>query len=139
MTQQEIQERNKDIALMLDWKEYKPENNWFWGKKEMTYYKGFDKVTWTTPRVYMKFFEFHSDWRWLMDAVEFIEKLEYDFHGKIIVFTHGNNCTIQGSKLVTTTENFHPAIFLDYYGTDKKEAVFLAVAQFAKLYNNKQL
>ena len=66
MTQPEIQECNKQIALMLGWKEHKLENNWFWGKKEMTYYKGFDKVNWSTPRVYIKYFKFHSNWNWLM-------------------------------------------------------------------------
>lgn len=31
MTQPEIQECNKQIALMLGWKEHKLENNWFLG------------------------------------------------------------------------------------------------------------
>jgi hypothetical protein len=55
------------------------------------------------------------------------------------VYISSNNYTIQGSKLRTNPENFHPALFMDFYGKDKIEAVFIAVSNFAKKYNNKEL
>jgi hypothetical protein len=87
MTQQEIQERNKQIALMLGY-----------------------KTTWLDKLFYTWKCRFLYDWNLLMEAVEFIEKLNKT--DKEIVWT----------KAAT-----------------KKEAVFIAVSDFAKLYNNKEL
>lgn len=65
MTQQEIQDRNKEIARMLGYK-----TNWL------------DKLfyTWKCRFLY--------DWNLLMEAVEFIEKSKYD------VVTAKNSCGI---------------------------------------------
>jgi hypothetical protein len=133
MTQPEIQECNKQIALMLGWKEHKLENNWFWGKKEMTYYKGFDKVNWSTPRVYIKYFKFHSNWNWLMEAVEFIEKLGYEslLGGSEYYYPE------KGMRYIKSFIKDDINIFQE--SKDKKEATFIAVSDFAKLYNNKEL
>jgi hypothetical protein len=123
MTQQEIQERSEQIALMVG---HKISEN-----KEC--FKLPNKNGWINLEI------FHLDWGYLMEAVEFIEKLQYEFHGKIVAYISGNNCTIQGSKLNTNPENFHPALFMDFYGKDKQEAVFTAVSNFAKMFNNKEL
>ena len=66
MTQQEIQERNKQIALMLGWKitdgiiSYIPEESSF--QHEVGYSAS-------------GFLQFDSDWNWLMETVEFIQSL----------------------------------------------------------------
>jgi hypothetical protein len=107
MTQQEIQERNKQIALML-------------GKKEqLEYWK-----QWVDIESKLKW---HSDWNWLMEAVEFIEK-SADWSLECL---HIDNKVI--FQVMVPLGNIN--IVLE----DKKEAVFIAVSQFAKLYNNKQL
>jgi hypothetical protein len=70
--------------------------------------------------------QFHSDWNWLMEAVEFIEKIDMskfrvDICGKIVKIDTSNE------EIVWTSTTF------------KKEAVFIAVSDFAKRYNNKEL
>lgn len=87
----------------------------------MTYYFGFDKVTWNTPRVYTKYFKYHSDWNWLMEAVEFIESKGYD------VFINGLYCRITDSGMGDFEVESGEV-------SNKKEAVFIAVSDFAKLY-----
>jgi hypothetical protein len=146
MTQQE---RDVEIVLMLGWK-----NSFAHKIDQYGYYQTVDGYS--TPyrntldeqaveyqsdknAFAVEDLQFQTDWNWLMDAIEFIEKLEYEFHGKIVVYINGNNCTIQGSKLRTNPENFHPALFMDFYGKDKIEVAFIAVSDFAKLYNNKEL
>jgi len=115
MTQQEIQERNEQIALMLG---YEISEN-----KEC--FKLPNKNGWITLEV------FYSDWNWLIEASEFIEEQ------RIAVYIHSNHCIIQ--SIGTKENNFTPITYCDTYGTDKKEAVFIAVSDFAKLYNEKKL
>jgi hypothetical protein len=67
---------------------------------------------------------FHSDWNWLMEAVEFIEKRNYTF---IIEDKH---CYYYKQFLREAKSGI---------GKSKKEAVFLAVSDFAKLYNEEKL
>jgi hypothetical protein len=131
MAQQEVQERNKQIALMLGWKEYKPERNWFWGKKKMTYYKGFDKVTWSTPRVYVDYFKFHSDWNWLMEAIRFIQKKSFD----ITIDFFSSTGILKTDAFVSKNSD----IIIESLGKEDIEAMFEIVSDFAKLYNEKKL
>jgi hypothetical protein len=70
--------------------------------------------------------KFHSDWNWLMEAVEFIEHKGYD------VFINGLYCRITDSGLSDFEIESGEAL-------NKKEAVFLAVSDFAKLYNEGKL
>ena len=93
MTQQEIQERNKEIALMLG-DEYEH--------------------------------SYHLDWNWLMEAVEFIEKNNYTFiiEDKHCYYYHYKQFLRESKSGI---------------GKSKKEAVFIAVSDFAKLYNDKTL
>jgi len=135
MTQQEIQERNKQIALML-------------GKlpKEIP----FLGYCYSIP-------EFHSDWNWLMEAVEFVKKNirtsnntekasnkeifidEWEFkvakyYLRIIQWTNAgwrmfDDKNRNLSMLYIVGENCESEI----------EAVFKIVSDFAKLYNNKEL
>jgi hypothetical protein len=116
MTQKEIQERNKQIALMLGWK-YKDK---IWLKKHPV-----EKDRWMVAS-YTNNFLFHSDWNWLMEAVEFIESKGYEigiFANRVEIIT-----TIEEERLFKAG------------GKTKKEAVFIAVSDFAKnhnLYNKK--
>jgi hypothetical protein len=117
MTQQEIQERNEQIALMLGFK-YKNQAK-YWGKYPLDNNSFLSKLGY----VMMNNLKFHSDWNWIMEAVEFIEKI---YNNQPVYFGH-NNCVIFSPKTIRSK------------GKDKKEAVFIAVSDFAKLYNNKQL
>ena len=121
MTQQEIQERNKQIALMLGM-EYEPHSHT---------YRLNDMIC--TQLV------FHSDWNWLMEAVYHLElKLV-----KPVNITQGM-CTISRGY---AGESKEPYVRVDKWRMGsrefnydyKKEAVFIAVSDFAKLYNNESL
>jgi len=112
MTQKEIQERNKQIALMrvMNNDAFLLEQN----------------IKASTGLCHLKF---HSDWNWLMEAVEFIEKIgETDKHYGTLVD-------------ITTTYIKIGKITIDLKLTliSKIEAVFIAVSDFAKLYNEKKL
>jgi|LakMenEpi03Aug12_release.lakeMendotaPanAssembly.Ray.scaffolds.fasta_scaffold88259_6 hypothetical protein len=127
MTQQEIQERNKQIALMMGAIDYKADK-WYklGGYKEHIYFPN-----WNYPNRFLeKDLKFHSDWNWLMEAVEFIEKQRYE----VIFFNH-YNWVEHGRCCIRDYKNSE----LIYISSDyKKEAVFIAVSDFAKLfsYNN---
>lgn len=75
MTQEEIQERNKQIALMLGLKPLsKPYDGAFTS----------DDKTYNSFRIFFnglledeswyEYPKFHSDWNWLMEAVDFVEE-----------------------------------------------------------------
>jgi hypothetical protein len=113
MTQQEIQERNKQIALMFG-KKY--ENNRIVIHCRNVFGVNPSGETWQEC-------SYHSDWNWLMEAVEFIEKV---YNNQPIYFGH-KNCVIFSPKTIKSK------------GKDKKEAVFIAVSDFAKLYNENKL
>jgi hypothetical protein len=121
MLEEEIIERNKDISLMLGGKFVKSKGRW-----------NLDIF----PDVKSDYdLKFHKDWNWLMESVNFVEKLYYDFHGYIGVHITSNSCTLQGTKLRLSPDNYHPALFMQFYGIDKKEATFIALSEFAKKYN----
>lgn len=127
MTQQEIQERNKQIALMLG---MKIEGTYITNRKE------FNSLLHSIEDT----LKFHSDWNWLMEAVEFIEnKLKLG----TVISNMGfgiNNQYIninRGVSIVDETID-NPSKIMGKSST-KKEAVFIAVSDFAKLYNNKEL
>jgi predicted FMN-binding regulatory protein PaiB len=111
MTQQEIQERNKQIALMMGAIDYKADK-WYklGGYKEHIYFPN-----WNYPNRFLeKDLKFHSDWNWLMEAIQFLKK---HFESKDRYWT-----TIEIYPLYSNIED-----------------VFIVVSDFAKLYNNKEL
>jgi hypothetical protein len=116
MKQQEQQERNIEIVKMLG--------------KELRYQE--DSITiWSDDKKSSYGLLYHPSWEMLMSAVDFIEKQ------KIAVYINSNNCVIQS---IGNKENkFKPTTYQDVYGSDKKEAVFIAVSEFAKLYNENKL
>lgn len=119
MTLQEIQERNKQIALMLDWKYVEDGDVW---NPNMTHDYSF-------VRSYEM--KFHSDWNWLMKAVEFIENIEVDEFGYIVEMLPGM------SRIYLSRNNY--TILSTEPKSSRKEATFTAVSDFAKLYNEKKL
>ncbi len=70
--------------------------------------------------------DFNKNWNSLMVAIKFIEKQFY-----FVDILGCNICTIKGIK--GKTKNPHVSVASD----DKQEAVFTAVSDFAKIYNNK--
>jgi hypothetical protein len=101
MTPQEIQERNKQIALMLGWERHNHTSYFTWTKQN------------SKDHIYESILQFHSDWNWLHEAAE-----------KVYSLTHPSD-SIR-----------HDIIHI--LGRSHKEAVFIAVSDFAKLYNDKQ-
>jgi hypothetical protein len=133
MKPQEIQERNKQIALMLG-KKY--ENNLIVIHCRNVCGVNPSGETWQEC-------SYHSDWNWLMESVEFIEKLKFNTKACI----HCNNDRVYLKTY--PAEYSHSAMFTSItdskvnfcYALEptKKEAVFIAVSDFAKLYNEKKL
>jgi len=128
MTQQEIQERNKQIALMLGI-EYEVHSNTYRLRNNIC-----------TQLV------FHSDWNWLISA----SKLICDTIGYKMYFVSTpsySRCIFTDTSSIDTgmmpldkTEFINGKIVVDsdIQKTDIK-AVFIAVSDFAKLYNEKKL
>jgi hypothetical protein len=122
MEQQEIQERNEQIALMLGAIHSIHTEAWGFGNTKNIGSKMFHGVMYKDviqAERFEKELKFHSDWNWLMEAVEFIEK-KY-------AWVNIKGCLVDISK--------------DYSASapSKKEAVFIAVSDFAKQLNNKEL
>ena len=110
MTQQEILEYNKRCAEFLKI----ITNDGFWVE--------FDKlmpneITMSySKRHHIEHLLFHSDWNWIMEVIETIEKLKY---GVEVV---GNYCHIIGAGIYSSQK-------------DKKEAVIKSINEFLILYN----
>jgi hypothetical protein len=130
MTPQEIQERNKQIALLLNIKieQCYPENKDY--KQHGIVYTLEKEFAKNVNSIFLGVSElkFHSDWNWLMEAVEFIEKLSVHY----MVETNRSSCVIYNGRNIITA---------NYFKADKTktEAVFIAVSDFAQKFNNKEL
>jgi hypothetical protein len=110
MTQQEIQERNEQIALMLGSEKKNDGQFDYWIYDHLNY----DPLkimgsSWVSGN-----FEFHSDWNWLMEAIQFLQK---HFESKERYWT-----TIERYPIYSNIED-----------------VFKVVSDFAKHYNNKEI
>jgi len=124
MTQEEIQERNKQIALMLGWKETSAHKRDQYGYYQCveaysTPYRNtidaqaveyqYDKNAFAVEDL-----RFHSDWNWLMMAIHFLHK---HFESK--------------ERSWTSIERY--PLYTDI------ETVFVLVSDFAKHYNEGKL
>ncbi len=78
---------------------------------------------------------YHRDWNLLMRAVQKIESMHDDFHGYFGVYISSNRCCIQGTKLRTDPEHFHPAYFNDITLETKIESTWYAVTMFIQWHN----
>lgn len=141
MKGKEIEERNKEIALMLGGKYIRNEDLSFE-----------PKGCWHIP-LFMDAkqdydLKFHSDWNWLMEAVDFIKSLKetegnckgscymvttfsiYN-NGVLIIYENGD---LHGSIRIDHTDNGKYFKDVGYVDT-AKEAIFIAVSDFAKYIN----
>jgi hypothetical protein len=112
----------EEIALMLGWFEKDIKNIWY-RKDDISIY-----VIYSEHNNYPhQGLPFKRDWNWLMEAVEFIEKLDNYY-----VQIEEKTCYIYDISLF---DNEQTNAFIIKDGEDKKDAVFLAVSEFAKFYN----
>jgi hypothetical protein len=120
MTEEEIQERNKQIALMLGAIYSSNGEAWGFGNAKNIGSKMFHGVMYKDviqAERFEKELKFHSDWNWLMEAVTFCKS-------KI--------GTPSSVKIACLNGDINKALM-----TAEKEAVFIAVSDFAKLHNEK--
>jgi hypothetical protein len=126
MELQEIQERNKQIALMLGADVQDILERIYIDKMidaELIFHNvsvSLNSYEWngTTNIHYIPFdmLQFHSDWNWIMEAVEFIDKT--DFTGDLLEKKRSFICTQINSDI---------------------GYVFKLASDFAKLYNEKKI
>ena len=80
--------------------------------------------------------KFHSDWNWIMEMVEAIEKLKFRFE---IALNEVNLYCISEEKRFSCAINYHDC---ENYGEEihltKKEAVVQAINQFIDWYNKQK-
>ena len=134
MTQQEIQERNKQIALMLGYVNTTPTDKDFNIFEYPTKIEGIPKMIETMSM------RFHSDWNWLMEAVEFIGgTLGYRKYS----YSHEEHsrCVFTDMAILSQKHDFGGGNIVIDSGKQntEKEAVFTAVSDFAQKFNNKEL
>ena len=123
MTQQEILEYNERCLKILPFKYKNQSKYWVIYKYDDNSFFGRNRRDLAVNNL-----KFHSDWNWIMEVVEAIEKLRY------LVVIHSNFCQIQ--EIGVKENNFKPYIITSLYGNDKKEAVVQAINQFLIWYNN---
>lgn len=141
MTQEEIYNGNVEIAKMLgefivDVWFTNTNGDYYLGKcytpnrSDKQHFCGANNKKDVLKRISDHVQHFHKDWEWLMNAVEFIET-----NHKYTVKIYLNTCTIQSANQFVTKPSEY--IINSYVKGNKKQAVFIAVSQFAKMYNNK--
>jgi hypothetical protein len=120
MTTDELNKRNSDIALMLRWDSNKRQTE-FYPPHQFGGIKDLDELM------------FHLDWNWLMDAVEFIESKGYES-------LLGGSEYYYPEKDMRYIQSFiKDDITIYHESKDKKQAVFTAVSDFAKQFNENKL
>lgn len=136
MEQQEIQERNKQIALMMGWDD--DNQTMFYPPHRFGSMKELDELC------------FHSDWNWLMETCDFIGNLRHKgFSINYVITKSGcaisiNLTNVMGEKFEGKSEVVN-TLNINYHIVEKEEqftqieSVFIAVSDFAKLYNEKKL
>lgn len=116
MTQEQILNFNKRCAEFLGWKYVKDGDVW---NPDMLHDYSF---------VYSQNLKFHSDWNWIMEMVEAIEKLKFRFE---IALNEVNLYCISKERRFSYAINYHDC---ENYGEEmhltKKEAVIKAINQF---------
>lgn len=118
-----LKEKNEQIALMLGWRqgnidplEQRWKNQWF-----------------TSHGNSHKILLFRLDWNWIMIAVEFIESIQDGIY-QVDILQEG--CKI---SLHCTNTFIDETVSKASEPLTKLESTFLAVAEFAFLYNHKLL
>jgi hypothetical protein len=126
MTQEEILQYNKLCAEFLDAIYSEHAEAWGFGNAKNIGSKMFHGVMYHNvieAQRFEKELKFHSDWNWIMEVVEAIEKLD-----NIFVKIHTGGCFIHP---INDTKNY----IAKEYSSNKKEAVVQAINQFLIWYN----
>jgi hypothetical protein len=129
MTQKEIQERNKEIALMLGWNivSFPTSMSTPFHGRSIWFKNDSEKSGQSVCEVGEEYF--HKSWDWLMEAVEFIKSIN-------AVFWFPDSFCIKEDRTISSKTIVQTHFKLP---KEEKEAVFIAVSNFAKLYNEKKL
>lgn len=148
MITREVKERNREIALMLGFKYIKTKDSYTIDKVkdddfvfrntsiEYSTYTYNERLYRNIYYIHTNILSFHCSWGWLMEAVEFIEKQQYNVEIRL------NDCHVQSNDgEYSESSNYMINCSYDKVTTasSKKEAVFIAISDFAKLYNEKTL
>jgi hypothetical protein len=146
MLQEEILERNKEIALMLGWKEATLEYKMKWCAVPTE-----DRLN-RLNQLYVPFlmkenneplFEdtvyWSKSWNSIMDAVEFINNLKIKQQTFYVSITRSNVWVYQYKNETNICPASASGVLPENEFKPLKETLFLAVSDFAKLYNNKKL
>ena len=123
MTQQEILEYNKRCAEFLGWKNLNDDS--------------FPEYVNSLGDFHpLRELKFHSDWNWIMEVVDAIEKLKFRFE---IALNEVNLYCISEERRFSYAINYHDC---ENYGEEmhltKKEEVVKAINQFLIWYNNEK-
>ena len=136
-----IVERNRQIALMRGWKETSVDKRDQYGYYQCVegystpYRNALDEQAveyqYDENAFAVDDLQFHSDWNWLMGAVEFIENLDNYY-----IQIEEKSCYIYD---LTKFDDSQTNAFIIKDGKTKLEASFMAVSDFAKFYNEGKL
>jgi hypothetical protein len=138
----DIEKNNKEIAKMLGWIDadgdlvvpHHLSNGYNYSEwADTKYIKRDDLYKGCTICHYINVTQegFSSDWNWLMEAVEFVQKIIIQKSEEFIIELYKN--------LPNEPTTFVNCGYNEYQHKNPKEAVFQAVSEFAKKYNNKEL
>lgn len=135
MTQQEVLEYNKRCAEFLGYINLTPDD------KDFDFYEKLEGVL--GKMLEPKSMKFHSDWNWIMEVVEAIEKVNFTQVPEFSCFTvviKDKRCIIkQHSQFALAFEklsdSFHNSNSPFVIRDSKKEAVVQAINQFLIWYN----
>lgn len=136
MNKQEIENYNRLCADFLGWEQYLDVNERFYGNWK-------PNTTLEKPwgiRVERLFFD--SDWNWIMEVVEAIEKNKYllDKERPYYLTIDNNYCGIFFNRWNDKGKDFNGTKqIVSIKGNSKKEAVVEAINQFLIWYNSKKL
>lgn len=131
MTQEEILQYNKRCAEFLRFKYLNQAK--FWGIYPLDNNSFLRKLGWLR----MDKLKFHSDWNWIMEVVEAIEKLKtetstFEFHTQpksVLIKEERNYCFEKGDGGRTSQPlKLNGSVWIT--GKTKKEAVVEAINQF---------
>ena len=120
MTQEEILQYNKLCAEFLGFKHHEGSEYWttmLWGGNGFT----------------LRQMRFHSDWNWIMEVVEAIEKLHFNVRMSCTCITIEN--AFDNDSDLNPIYKFHS---IQGEFETKKEAVVQAINQFLIWYNNER-
>jgi len=133
MTTDEKKTRTREIQKMMGYKLVNLSDNYVYmnDNEENIIYSGGD-VDYLTEDSVIPFFH---DWNWLMNSVDFVDKLNME------VSIINNECVIIDKKLTKEQEEnpffIKPIVMGE--SENKKLSTFIAISDFAKLYNNNEL